>query len=510
MPAEPIVDDTGHTIFSKMTTPTSPQRTPQARLIAGAARVDVTPPVGMYHRMWGAAIHDRSTGVHRPLTATALWLQPRRESGSAGDAMLILAIDHCILERAEMDRIRIAAGKATSIPAEQVHVCLSHTHAAGFMSRSRADLPGGDLIGPYLDELAVRAAECAAGAQRLAKPATLVATYGRCDLARHRDFYDVESKQFVCGFNPHGGGDDTLVVGRLTTDATDGRPRSVIATLVNYACHPTTLAWQNTLVSPDYVGLLRETIENETGGAPCVFLQGASGDLGPREGFVGDVSVADRNGRQLGLAALSTLTTLPEAGTQFQYTGPVVSGATLGTWCHEPLNEQALNVAASWKHRAFTLPLGYKPELPTIAATRAELAKWNEEIRKAGEAQDEARLSECRARAERMTRQLAKLSLLPPGTMFPYTATLARTGGILWVFAPGELYQVLQVELRRRFPEFAVVVATICDDWQPGYLPISATYGRGIYQEQIAVVAAGSLEALIERTALELQTLTQA
>ena len=47
---------------------------PQARLIAGTARVDITPPVGMYHRMWGAAIHDRSTGVHRPLTATALWM----------------------------------------------------------------------------------------------------------------------------------------------------------------------------------------------------------------------------------------------------------------------------------------------------------------------------------------------------------------------------------------------------------------------------------------------------
>jgi type I restriction enzyme R subunit len=24
--------------------------------------------------MWGAALHDRATGVHRPLTATAMWL----------------------------------------------------------------------------------------------------------------------------------------------------------------------------------------------------------------------------------------------------------------------------------------------------------------------------------------------------------------------------------------------------------------------------------------------------
>ena len=85
-----------------------------------------------------------------------------------------------------------------------------------------------------------------------------------------------------------------------------------IADVVNYACHPTTLAWDNTLISPDYVGAMRETVERHSG-APCLFLQGASGDLGPREGFVGDPAVADRNGRQLAFAALAALATPPAA-----------------------------------------------------------------------------------------------------------------------------------------------------------------------------------------------------
>ena len=46
--------------------------TPQSRCRAGLARGDITPPVGIYHRMWGAATHDRAIGVHRPLEATAL------------------------------------------------------------------------------------------------------------------------------------------------------------------------------------------------------------------------------------------------------------------------------------------------------------------------------------------------------------------------------------------------------------------------------------------------------
>jgi len=41
--------------------------TPQGFCHFGQARCDITPPVGIYHRMWGAALHDRAEGVHREL-----------------------------------------------------------------------------------------------------------------------------------------------------------------------------------------------------------------------------------------------------------------------------------------------------------------------------------------------------------------------------------------------------------------------------------------------------------
>ena len=53
----------------------NPVNTPQSRCRVGIAGGDITPPVGIYHRMWGAATHDRATAVHRPLLATLLWLQ---------------------------------------------------------------------------------------------------------------------------------------------------------------------------------------------------------------------------------------------------------------------------------------------------------------------------------------------------------------------------------------------------------------------------------------------------
>src|SRR5258708_34267686 len=96
--------------------------TPQTRCRAGFARADITPPVGIYHRLWGAALHERSTGVHRPLTATAMWMEPESAESRAGvpasasagtqdrlkpglqrdsDATLIITLDQCFLDASD-------------------------------------------------------------------------------------------------------------------------------------------------------------------------------------------------------------------------------------------------------------------------------------------------------------------------------------------------------------------------------------------------------------------------
>jgi hypothetical protein len=152
--------------------------------------------------------------------------------------------------------------------------------------------------------------------------------------------------------------------------------------------------------------------------------------------------------------------------------------------------------------------LPYRDDLPTIEHTQAELDRWqgNEEAARMLNDVDLAR--DCHAHVERMTRQLARLRALPTGRTYRYRFTLGRTGTALWVLAPGELYHVFQTTLRARFPKFAVIVATLTNDWQPGYLPTASSYGRGIYQETIAVVAPGSLETLIEAVLRELRTMT--
>ena len=211
--------------------------------------------------------------------------------------------------------------------------------------------------------------------------------------------------------------------------------------------------------------------------------------------------MADRNGRQLGFAALSALTALPAAGTRFRYTGPVVSGATLGAWAHEPLAPSEAEQKKLWQLWRWRELLQYRPGQPTVGETEAGLKRFQADEEAARAVGDAQRAADCRAMAERSRRLLHRLSQLPRGDGFPLQVVLWRMGDAFWLAVQGESYSLLQTELRRRFPGTPIVVASIAADWGASYLPPAQIYGLGIYQETIAVVAAGSLEQLIDSVA---------
>jgi hypothetical protein len=479
---------------------------PQGFCHFGQARGDITPPVGIYHRMWGAALHDQAEGVHRPLTATALVFQAAGQPAGPATEVVVLAVDHCILGTREMDDLidsvcappRLRQPDTEPLPPLQRHqilVAFSHTHAAGLMDRVRGNLPGGEFIGPYLDDMNRKLNELVATARRSCRPASLTFATGHCALAAHRDLQDTVRGQIVCGYNPEGPADDTLLVARVSDEA-----NQTITTIVNYACHPTTLAWENRLISPDFPGAMRELVEQSTE-APCVFLQGASGDLGPVEGFVGDPAVADRNGRQLGYAALSVLETLPQPFTRFQYAGPVVSGATLGPWVHVPLGEQERESKSRWRFKSATVPIAYRTDLPTLDEAQAERARYAAEEVTARAAGDILKARDCRAMVERRDRQLRWLANQPKEQFFPLPMTLWQTGDAIWLAVECEPYHILQRSLRDRFPDTPIMVMTVVNNSRASYLPPRESYGKGIYQESIAVLGPGCLETLIDAAA---------
>jgi hypothetical protein len=476
---------------------------PTSLLRFGHARAEITPPVGIYHRMWGAARHDRATGVHRPLVADVLVLAPLEpappESPESpapsvppeqqGRRLVRAHLDLVGLPQARHQALRRALASGAGVPLEDTMVAYSHSHSAGWLLPDRSALPGGELIAPYLDDLAIRLGDAARSAAGALRPATITYAYGRCAMGANRDYWDAGRGHFVCGTNPDTAADDTLVAARVA-----GTQGETLATLVNYACHPTTLAWENTLLSPDYPGAMRETVERATG-APCLFVLGACGDIGPRYGFTGDPLAADQNGHELGYAALAALAGLRPPATDLRYTGPVLSGATLGVWQDAPFSPPRRDGAARFEGGLFTVDLPLKP-LPDPDALRAELAAWERRQGEADAQGDSGAARDHGARAERARRWLARLEDLPPDPTYAMPYAVQRLGDAVWVACGGEPYSALQVELRRRFPAAAVVVSTLSGALQVAYLLTAERYGLGLYQEEPSILGPGCLEAL--------------
>jgi hypothetical protein len=209
----------------------------------------------------------------------------------------------------------------------------------------------------------------------------------------------------------------------------------------------------------------------------------------------------------VGYAALSTLANLPQPGTEFRYIAPVVSGTAIGVWRHEPLPEEAIARQRVWRWEEHIVELPYRFDLPSLEQTVAEQDHWLAEENRAREAGNESVVRDCRAQVEQRTRQINRLKNLPPGSCYPLTVRLGFFGDAIWVFVPGELYQVFQTTLRERFAPHPVIVTTLTNDWQPGYIPPAQAFGYGIYQEVIAATSAGSLEILIEAVSRRLTSL---
>lgn len=434
----------------------------------GLSRKDITPPVGIYSRNWGAAAHDVATSIHRPLTLTALRLESQSDRSQS---LVLIDADLGWWKTPETFRKFHARllDELSMSPANLIFA-LSHTHGGPPLMEVDASLPGSELLQSWMEQLYQSTLDAIRETSSNLFPATLDWQVGHCDLATVRDLPDPTpgKRRIVCGFNPALAPDNTLWVGRISNAA-----GALCATLVNYACHPTTLAWDNAAISPDYVGAMRATLQSITG-APALFLLGACGDLAPRYQYVGDCETADRHGRQLAYAALATLENMEPPGQRLVYRGVVESGAPLAVWLHEGV-EPARQLRAVCE--AVELPIKDWPTAEELERQRVACTD--------------------RALEERLRRKRDIRRGLGDGATFQLPVYAWRMGDAVLVGCCCEPYSSLQVELRRRFPGYAVLCMNLING-SIGYLPPAEQYDAEVYPVWQTPFARGSLEATLE------------
>jgi len=442
-------------------------RFPGFRARVGVSRWDITPGPEVCAKNWGASKSWFATGVHRRITGTALAIAP--ESGH-GFPLLLLCLDlGWWRSRNDSDALREKVLAQLDLPEANLIIHLTHTHAGPRLDSDAPKEANPEACRSYIALLAESCLQACREALGKMSPATALFRYGHCALATERDLVDpANPNRYLTGFNPCVAADDTLLTALFLAD--DGRP---LATIVNYACHPTTLAWDNTLISPDYPGEMREVIERQTGDVPCLFLQGASGDLAPAEQYAGDPALADQHGRELGYAALSTLTPLTNGCSHLRFEGAVESGAPLAIWHRYP-QPSSHTLAATTLSVKFDL----KPDLASVATIDDLLAQKPDGFQQ-----------------ERLLRQRRVRASVGDGSSSLEKIWLWRLGEAALCAVPFEAYSAFQVELRSAFPKSPLLVLNI-GNGSLGYLPPTALYDRNIYSVWQTPYARGGLEKL--------------
>jgi hypothetical protein len=406
----------------------------------GAARVDITPPLGM--RMEGYEVRTAgASAVHDPLHARALVAE-----GPDGTAVALVVADLLQVLPRLQDRVAVGVAERTGITRERLQLAGTHTHSGPDLN---APTDAEAAIGRGMVEAVVRAWE---GRQEALSAVGIGHVTG---IAANR--------------RPDGGPvDDRVTVTRF--DGLDGTP---IATHVNYGCHPTTLGPNNVLYSADFPGVLCRLVDEAVGGV-TIFSTGPQGDVNPGgyspEGSMVGVVVpwrtfesAERYGRILADCVVPVRAELSPSRFDRVWGDSQVLG-----FARKPLPDaevaQRVAVLARDAERAITAA-GLTPDASyhaRIAAAYAELI--------AAQAVDPAR----------------------DGPV-PVRISALALGPLLHVGVSGELFVALGQQIRAALGEERTCVAALCDG-TVGYIPTEDAFAVGGYEPNASLLEPGEGE----------------
>ena len=250
-------------------------------LKAGAAKIDITPPLGC--DMAGYSGRDGgSETIADPLYAKALVF----EDGNTRAA--IITTDLIGVEATFVDQVRQVIEEATGIPAGNVMISCSHTHFGPEVRASRAMSPNNPKNRVYANMLLQQLTTVTQLALQRLQSTWIGVGEGIADQVsynRHtirpdgsaQTSYRLPDPDSGLTFGPY---DSTVRVFRV-----DNASGELVASLIHFACHPVTTTDRMYTISADYPGYAMEMVEQAEGGT-CLFGLGCAGNIVPiqREG----------------------------------------------------------------------------------------------------------------------------------------------------------------------------------------------------------------------------------
>jgi hypothetical protein len=401
-------------------------------LLGGAARSDITPPLGSL--LVGYADPNRvAESVRDPLNVTAIVLN-RGETLAA-----IVSLDWSIIENETVAEVRAAVANVVPIKPENVTVCVTHTHSGpatfnvfGWANIDRA----------YMAMAVPKIADAVRRAYESLRPVRIGISTTHSDVGVNRREV-LPDHSITLGVNPWGPYDRTMTVIHIVDEHRKG-----IATIVHYGAHATSFDGSTKIVTRDWPGVMCDRVEQLTGGAPVLFINGALGDVGPRMANNKTVGDGECSMLEVGLRAAGDAMRAIRSIHQF--------------------DDVILRTLTA------NIEIPYAP-LPPLDEARRELAKRNATTMRPGP-----------ELAEYMHwRAVVEAHAKPPMTGKAFQQTLTQIGSAVLVPVPGEPFAEVVLRLREQSPFDHTLVASVCNG-SHGYFVTRESRARGGYEVWVA------------------------
>jgi hypothetical protein len=205
--------------------------------------------------------------LHDPLYATALAV-----SDSVSTAALITC-DLLHLDAETVGRVRGKVQRRTGIQADHLTIACTHTHYGPDACRLGCD----PYVSAYRDNLIHTLAGAVEEATFRMRTAHMGIGWGTSYIGVNRR-EKLPDGRVILGQNSEGPIDRAVGVLRFDSPPASSDGGEPIACLVNFQTHPVSQASQTRHISADFPGKAREVVESLID-APCMYLQGASGNI---------------------------------------------------------------------------------------------------------------------------------------------------------------------------------------------------------------------------------------
>ncbi len=411
-------------------------------LRAGAACVDITPPLGT---LIPGLFHERKAEViHDPLRARSFVLE------RSGEAIAIVICDLIGVKREYLDRAKAQVAQAIGLEPHRVLISCTHTHTGAQI--------GDDA---YTEMVIGRIADAVRLAWEDLRPAE--AGWGRTEEDRVVFNRRYRMADETVRTNP-GVGNPEVVEAAGPVDPEVGvlcvrEPRgSTIGLLGNYSLHYVGGGDHERAVSADYFGSFSSIVQGLLAESCVAALSnGACGDINNHDVLGGSRPANDRYQHMERVAALV-----------------------------------AANAYWVWNEIGFAADVPIGAAMDEVVLDRQALPSETElararEIDRTGK----GTMGE-RAFARRVLGRLAQM----PEKVHTWVQAL-RVGDLAIATAPGELLVELGLEIKRRSPFGQTMVLELAND-SIGYLPGRRAFEEGGYEPQACLFEPGTGEQLVE------------